>query len=159
MESGFCTFRNSDGRRVYAALWSDCDKAEKNDRPLGSRRAGREGEGTARVGYETLAWIRERDGAEVAHSGQPIERVELRPLAGLEFEGEPVSADCAAGHFIGVEPIAESLRGRFYCGGDVLATIWLAGFDWQGLPCARVAYISREKHSATPGRLSVAIPA
>lgn len=154
--SGFCRFLDHNGNERIGAYWTDEDKAEKYDKPLGSKRAGRPNEGTFRLGYTTLGYV---------FSGQfpaGYQRLELRPLAGLEFEGEPVvemggcpMGDNPAGSYIAIRPLSDAQRGRFHCGGVVLADIFLASYGHDGLPHVSCAHISR----AHDGRLCIAIPA
>jgi hypothetical protein len=155
MESGFVKYQHN-GRTQFAALWSDADKLERHDRPLGSRRdpaSVRDDEGELRLGHCRLYGVR----GDFIYSSEcdSLERVaELTPVRDMTLNGEPFAADWHGEHkAAGLVPVEQP--SRHYCGGEVQAVLYLAGFDPSGLPFVRIAYVSRD-HS---GKLHIAIPA
>jgi hypothetical protein len=157
MESGFVKYRRN-GRTRFAALWTDSDRVAKYDRPLGSRRdpaTCREDEGELRLGVSRLYGVR----GDYIYSGEcdSLERIaELQSVAEMTLNGESFAAGWHGEHkAAGIVPLDDSERGHFFCGGEVQAELWLAGYDPAGLPFVRLAYVSRD-HS---GRLAIAIPA
>lgn len=158
MESGFVKYQHN-GRTRYAALWTDADKLERYDRPLGSRRdpaTRRPDEGELRLGFCRLYGVRgdyiySSEAYGLQHGIPPMPVAEMH-LNGESF-GEDFNGDAMA---VGLVPLDDSERGHFFCGGEVQAELYLAGFDpVSRLPYVRLAYVSRD-HS---GRLHIAIPA
>lgn len=154
MESGFVRYQRN-GRTRFAALWSNADKLELYDKPLGSRRdpaSVRADEGELRLGVCRLYGVR----GDYIYSSEcdSLERVELQPLNAMTLNGESFAADWQGEHkAAGLVPVEQP--SRHYCGGEVQAELYLAGFDPAGLPNVRLAYVSR----GHDGRLHIAIPA
>lgn len=146
---GFYKGRGYDGRETFAAYWPEIEKLERYDRPLGSQRKAescREGDGSMRVHFETVARIFGERGADAWTHVEPM------PIESLTYEGEAVNGD-VGGHYVGVIPMRQP--SRFYCGGEVQAVLYRAGYDYRGLPQVSIAYISRDHD----GKLRIAIPA